>query len=526
MKKYFIVIILIFSASFILKGQNIHQKSDVNTENYPELSVKINIYNPNLKKANDFKIFEDTKSKTFSLKEITDYKEIDTTKAILILLEDMTHISHAGQLDFYKELLNKSLAKFVNKNDKVNIAVFDRNRDGNSPLRFLNEKYTDNTQILLQKINDYKSINDYQSNNQSSDLYNALYDGMNDLRKNYSEKNKIILVLSAAYNFETTNENTQESLINFSGNNKIPVYSIQYRIWENRTINRLANESFGKFFISIDKNREIATDSCINFMKNAVYKLYGRDYLITFDTENKKDGKLHTFNIEIENTKFDIQYKSPDCNIICYAKYNPLIAAAIILLFLTLIFFIYKFITKNNEKKAAEAKIKEELYQKELKNQKLKIEKVQAENLENIKRQEEKFKYETQQKELVEEIKKQKEQELKNIELQEQAQARIIKEMKNNGFPKIISYSINDEAEFVINKPVILIGRDVNCDIIIDDLNVSRKHFYIKYINNTYIITDNQSTNGIAVNGKKVQESQLKHNDIIELGPVRIKFIK
>lgn len=525
MKRYFIAIITLFSVVYTAEAQNIYQKSDVNTDNFPELSVKINIYNPNIKKAEDFKIFEDTEQKTFSFNEITDYQEIDTSKAILILLEDMTHESHAGQLNFYKTMLNKALPEFVYKNDKVNIAVFDRNRDGISPLRFLNEKYTDDTKQLLQKIDSYKSLADYQSNNKSSDLFNAIYDGMNDLKKNYSEKNKIILVLSAAYNFETSNENTQESLINFSKENKIPVYSIQYRIWENRTINRLSSESFGKFFMSIEKKPETAADTCVKFMKDAVYRLYGKDYQFIFETKSKKDGKLHTFIIENENSKFDIQYKSPDCNLICFAIYNPVIAVACLLAFIGLIFFIFRYIKKNNQKKASDNKIKEELYQNELKKQNLKIEKVQSESIENLKRQEEKFKLETRQKEKEAELKMLQEQERKNAELQKQAETQIIKEMKNYGFPKIISYSITGEAEFVVNKPVILVGRDINCDIIIDDLNVSRKHFFIKYINKSYIIADNNSTNGISLNGKKINEATLKHNDIIELGPVRIKFI-
>ena len=68
------------------------------------------------------------------------------------------------------------------------------------------------------------------------------------------------------------------------------------------------------------------------------------------------------------------------------------------------------------------------------------------------------------------------------------------------------------------------IGRNVDNDIIIDNLSVSRKHAVITSGKEGYRIADCGSKNGTFLNGKPVKDESLKHGDTIILGKYTIVF--
>jgi pSer/pThr/pTyr-binding forkhead associated (FHA) protein len=70
----------------------------------------------------------------------------------------------------------------------------------------------------------------------------------------------------------------------------------------------------------------------------------------------------------------------------------------------------------------------------------------------------------------------------------------------------------------------IVLGRSRECDITIDDPNVSRRHAEIRRENGVYWIVDLKSTNGIEVNGERVQRARLAHADTILMGKTELTF--
>jgi pSer/pThr/pTyr-binding forkhead associated (FHA) protein len=71
----------------------------------------------------------------------------------------------------------------------------------------------------------------------------------------------------------------------------------------------------------------------------------------------------------------------------------------------------------------------------------------------------------------------------------------------------------------------IFIGRDKGMDIIFDDPSVSREHAVLYYYRNKFEIKDLGSTNGIIVNGRRVEKSELKNKDTIKIGKILSRFI-
>jgi type II secretory pathway predicted ATPase ExeA len=71
----------------------------------------------------------------------------------------------------------------------------------------------------------------------------------------------------------------------------------------------------------------------------------------------------------------------------------------------------------------------------------------------------------------------------------------------------------------------ILIGRSELADVRIDSAFVSRYHSLIVRENGRDLLIDLGSTNGVLVNGKHVVRAQLKHRDLIQVGPARVTYL-
>jgi hypothetical protein len=70
-----------------------------------------------------------------------------------------------------------------------------------------------------------------------------------------------------------------------------------------------------------------------------------------------------------------------------------------------------------------------------------------------------------------------------------------------------------------------VIGRSRGCDVVLDDENVSRRHAEVRPSGGSWIVKDLGSTNGVKVNGRRIQGPQsLKRGDTIQVGTSRLTF--
>ena len=74
-----------------------------------------------------------------------------------------------------------------------------------------------------------------------------------------------------------------------------------------------------------------------------------------------------------------------------------------------------------------------------------------------------------------------------------------------------------------LTQSTFMIGRAEGNDVTINSLCVSRHHALLIQQNNSTLLIDLNSTNGILVNSKRVVSRVLRHDDIISLGDHRIK---
>ena len=78
--------------------------------------------------------------------------------------------------------------------------------------------------------------------------------------------------------------------------------------------------------------------------------------------------------------------------------------------------------------------------------------------------------------------------------------------------------------EIVLDRDGMIVGRDSDCDIVLDDRNVSRHHLRITGTPGNMAVEDLNSANGTFVNSSPIRKKQIKHLDVIQVGSVMMVF--
>jgi Protein of unknown function (DUF3662)/FHA domain len=75
-----------------------------------------------------------------------------------------------------------------------------------------------------------------------------------------------------------------------------------------------------------------------------------------------------------------------------------------------------------------------------------------------------------------------------------------------------------------VERPVLTLGRARECDIVVDDPSVSRRHAELRRGPGGFTLVDLSSTNGTQVNGKKIGQAEVADGDRIMLGQTELRF--
>ena len=88
---------------------------------------------------------------------------------------------------------------------------------------------------------------------------------------------------------------------------------------------------------------------------------------------------------------------------------------------------------------------------------------------------------------------------------------------------EVVTLSVNGRT-YEMTKQRTVIGRSRECDVQIEDPSASRRHAEVRQEGTAYWIVDLDSTNGLEVNGLRVQRAKLDHGDKITIGSTEISF--
>jgi FHA domain-containing protein len=83
---------------------------------------------------------------------------------------------------------------------------------------------------------------------------------------------------------------------------------------------------------------------------------------------------------------------------------------------------------------------------------------------------------------------------------------------------------VGEDRRSVLSGTRAVLGRSRECDVVLNDPNVSRRHAELRRADSGWEIVDLGSTNGIKVNGRRRDRSQLEPGDRITLGLTDLTF--
>jgi Protein of unknown function (DUF3662)/FHA domain len=82
-----------------------------------------------------------------------------------------------------------------------------------------------------------------------------------------------------------------------------------------------------------------------------------------------------------------------------------------------------------------------------------------------------------------------------------------------------------DDRRYVLDGPRAVIGRSKECECVLQDPNVSRRHAELRRAESgDWHVADLGSTNGVKVNGRQVSSSRLRPGDEVTLGTTTFSF--
>jgi hypothetical protein len=84
--------------------------------------------------------------------------------------------------------------------------------------------------------------------------------------------------------------------------------------------------------------------------------------------------------------------------------------------------------------------------------------------------------------------------------------------------------ALDEGADIPLDRAMVVVGRHPQCDIRLDSLRVSRHHCCMTSDHGEVLVRDLGSTNGIRINGHRVEFGRLKANDELSIAHIRYRL--
>lgn len=508
MKKLFVIgflVVALVGQAQITRGV----KGGYNTENYPEISFIWNTADPNPMEKSQFILMENDQPVSFSFSQVNNNRSRATNKkSILILWEDMK--SHNSQTDNTRELLLRFFEETeLGRNDRFNVAVFNRLNPGENVLRPLLPEFVQDNDRLLRVVADYrKSTQEFAQYPKQSDLYQAINEGINLLKREPADRVGVIVVVTAGLNVRAAGATTEMETVRQSANEAgIPIYVVKYPIEGNTPeVNTLAENTYGRTIMFHRDRVDDALSDVRNMYNDLDNRCYGRDYRFTFTTSAERDGKTHPLLLTVNRSQQQLPpFTAPEMTFRLWIQEHMALFIVLVVLAIGLIVTIILLIVGSNRRRrereaANEAKIQQELAATRQEKQQWMMQQQAKEARQQAAADEQR-------------------------RLEEEARMHQLMQTKNM-FPRLQCSLAGKAFNYTIQQPLVKIGRASDNDLVLDHQTVSKHHAEICFTGAAFEVVNKSATykQGIIVNGQFFQKTTLKSGDIIGLGEAVITF--
>jgi predicted component of type VI protein secretion system len=84
--------------------------------------------------------------------------------------------------------------------------------------------------------------------------------------------------------------------------------------------------------------------------------------------------------------------------------------------------------------------------------------------------------------------------------------------------------AIDEGPDISLDRAMVVVGRHPNCDTRLSSLRVSRRHCCMTRENDQVVVHDLGSTNGIRINGERVETGRLRPGDELSIAHIRYRL--
>jgi len=84
--------------------------------------------------------------------------------------------------------------------------------------------------------------------------------------------------------------------------------------------------------------------------------------------------------------------------------------------------------------------------------------------------------------------------------------------------------ALDEGPDIVLDRAMVVVGRHPQCDARLDSLRISRHHCCMTQDQNDVVVRDLGSTNGIRINGQRVEVGRLRQGDELSIAHIRYRL--
>ena len=89
----------------------------------------------------------------------------------------------------------------------------------------------------------------------------------------------------------------------------------------------------------------------------------------------------------------------------------------------------------------------------------------------------------------------------------------------------VVKHGPDTGARYLLDQPVVSVGRHPDSDIFLDDITVSRRHAEFVRVEGGYRLHDVGSLNGTYLNRNRIEEHELAAGDEVQVGKFKLVYL-
>src|ERR1700723_3336851 len=84
--------------------------------------------------------------------------------------------------------------------------------------------------------------------------------------------------------------------------------------------------------------------------------------------------------------------------------------------------------------------------------------------------------------------------------------------------------ALDEGSDIALDRSMVVVGRHPLCDVRLDSLRISRHHCCMTQVKDEIEVRDLGSTNGIRINGERVERGRLRTGDELSIAHIRYRL--